>query len=582
MSNPIETDVLIVGAGPAGASAAVFLAPYGLRTIMICRHPCSADTPRAHITNQRAMEAFRDAGLEPEITRRASPAAHIEHTFWLRSMGGEELARTHSWGNDPQRIGDYAAGSPCEMCDLPQTELEPILVGEAARRGVKVRFDTELIDFEQDADGVTARIRDRLTGGEFDIRARYMIGADGARSRIVEKLGIPLTGMSGLGDVFNVLCDVDLEHHVRFRHGSLYSVIQPGSSQWAPVGVFRMVKPWNQWLVGLIVPPTADRPEPTQEEFKQRIQELIGDPDIPVEILSTSVWSVNDLVADYYRDGRIFCMGDAVHRHPPTNGLGSNTCVQDAFNLAWKLGLVANGKADEALLESYNAERQPVGKQIVARANKSMAQNNLVWDLLGGGMRSEPCEGGHETVFETPEGREQLRCEIDKMRFEYHAHGVEMNRRYVSGAIVPGDGEAPEYERNPELYYQPSTWPGSSLPHVWLGDRNDGRQTSTLDVAGKSRFMLFTGPGGDAWRSAADELSEEFGVEIAVTSIGAYQDYEDSYRRWHEVSGIAEDGCVLARPDLIVAWRCGDAPDDPVAALRAAMASILGLTEATA
>lgn len=525
MAGRIETDVLIVGAGPAGASAAVFLAPYGVRILMVSRHSGTADTPRAHITNQRAMEAFRDAGLEADMISRASPADHIEHSFWLRSMAGDELARTYSWGNDPLRKGDYEAGSPCRMSDLPQTELEPILVTEAARHGVKVRFDTELTDFVQDVDGVTALIRDRLTGGEYEIRARYMIGADGARSRIVEKLGIPMTGMSGLGDVFNVLCDVDLEHHVRFRHGSLYSVIQPGSSKWAPVGVFRMVKPWNQWLIGLIVPPVVGRPDPTPDEFEHRIRDLVGDPNLPIKILSTSVWSINDLVADHYAAGRVFCMGDAVHRHPPTNGLGSNTCIQDAFNLAWKLGFVLQGRAGEALLDSYNAERQPVGQQIVARANKSMAQNNVVWDLLGGATRKALSDDDRAAVFDTREGRETLRREIEKMCYEYHAHGIELNRRYVSEAVL-SDGTAPDYDRDPELYYQPSTFPGSYLPHVWIGRRETGERISTLDVAGKNRFMLFTGPGGEAWRSASQAVMRDLKVDVGAVSIGPYQDYE--------------------------------------------------------
>src|SRR6266404_6687411 len=143
LSAVVETDVLVVGAGPAGASSAVFLSKHGVRTIMISRHRSTSETPRAHITNQRAMEALRDAGLEPTCRAVATPAQYMEHTFWLRTMVGEEIARIHAWGNDPARLGDYASASPCSMCDLPQTELEPILVSEAARLGSHVKFDTE-------------------------------------------------------------------------------------------------------------------------------------------------------------------------------------------------------------------------------------------------------------------------------------------------------------------------------------------------------------------------------------------------------------------------------------------------------
>ena len=572
----VEVDVLVVGAGPAGAATSVFLGKAGIRTLMISRQGGTAETPRAHITNQRTMEALRDAGLEEACMAIASPGTHIEHSFWLRSMAGEELARTWSWGNDPWRSGDYKAASPCAMNDLPQTRLEPILVTEAARLGVQVRFGWELRDFAQDADGVTATIVDRLSEDEITVRAKYMVGADGARSRVVEALGLPLVGQHGLGTVFNVLCDIDLSRHVEHRHGSLFSVIQPGSSYWAPVAVFRMVRAWNQWLVGLIVPQAAGKPEPTLQDFEQRIRESVGDDTLPVTILSTSMWTINDVYAERYGEGRIFCMGDAVHRHPPTNGLGSNTCVQDAFNLAWKLALVVNGKADARLLDSYNAERQPVGRQIVARANKSFLQNNRVWDLLGGGTRTEMAPDEHAAVFDTAEGRATLRAEVGRMKYEYHAHGVEMTRRYVSGAVVPDGTPEPVEDHDPELVHKPSTRPGGVVPHVWLTHRMPGPKVSTLDVAGKGRFVLFTGPAGAAWREAGENIARRVGVEVEVVTIGAYQDYEDPYGWWSDYTNGDEAGAVLVRPDLIVGWRSVGLPQDPEAALADAMNAILG------
>jgi len=339
-----------------------------------------------------------------------------------------------------------------------------------------------------------------------------------------------------------------------------------------------MVRPWDQWLIALIAPEAAGVPSPSAEDIMKRIHEIIGDPAIPVKVLSTSWWTINDVVAEKYSVGRVFCMGDAVHRHPPTNGLGSNTCVQDSFNLAWKLALVLQGKAAPGLLDSFNAERQPVGRQIVARANKSMVQNQRLWDLFGGGLRSVLSAEDHAAVFDTPGGRATLREMLDLMQYEYHAHGVEMNRHYVSQAIVDDDSAIPfDYKRDPELYYQPSTRPGSFLPHVWLGKRAAGPRISTLDVAGKRRFTLFTGHGGDAWRDAAALASKQLGVEINVTSIGPYLDFEDTYGGWRRLSGIDESGCVLVRPDLHVGWRSARIIDNPNAVLVDVMRTILAL-----
>jgi 2,4-dichlorophenol 6-monooxygenase len=573
----IETDVLIVGAGPAGAASSLFLAKHGIANIAISRGRSTATTPRAHITNQRTMEALRDVGLEQQCMALSVTGSDMEHHFWLRSLGGEELARTYAWGNDPSRKSDYEVASPCSLRDLPQTHMEPILVTEASRLGAQVRFGMELQSFRQDDEGVTASIRDLASGEDFQVRAKYMIGADGARSRVVEQLGIPLSGQHGLGNVFNVFIEADLSDYVGRRRGNFYQIIQPGVSDWAPVGVFRMVRPWDQWVVILPVPSAAGAPTPTTEDFEKRIRELVGDPRLPLKILSSSMWTINDVVAEYYSMGRVICMGDAVHRHPPANGLGSNTCIQDAFNLAWKLALVLQGKAHPKLLDTFNAERQPVGRQVVMRANKSMLLNGEIWELLGAGLRGSH-HGEHADVFDTREGRAALHRALDAMKYEQHAHGVELNRRYVSDAVIGDGSPEPGFERDPELYYKPSTRPGSSLPHAWLGTRKPGPRVSTLDVSGKQRFTLLTGHGGEPWREAARAVSERTGVDITVVSIGPSLDYEDLYGSWRSLSEIEEDGCLLVRPDLHVGWRCATVPADPLRGLAAAMSGILGFS----
>lgn len=193
----IDTDVLIVGTGPAGASAAALLSTHGIPNMVINKYGWTARTPRAHITNQRTMEVLRDLGLEQEAVNLAVPAELMGENTYCTSLAGEELGRIKTWGTHPQRKADYDLASPTSMCDLPQNLLEPILIRAAAHRGSKVRFDTEYLAMEQDDDGVTTTLLDRLSGQEFQVRSKYLIGADGANSKVVEHANLPVEGQIG-------------------------------------------------------------------------------------------------------------------------------------------------------------------------------------------------------------------------------------------------------------------------------------------------------------------------------------------------------------------------------------------------
>ncbi len=577
----IEVDVLVIGAGPAGASMAALLATYGVQVMAVSKHPRTAQTPRAHITNQRAMEVMRDLGLEQTCLLHSSSAETMGQTFWMRSMAGREYARAWSWGVDPQRKGEYETASPCRMSDLPQSLLEPMLVEAATDRGAKVRFDTELMSFQQDEQGVDAMLKDRLTGREYRVRAKYMIGADGGRSVVVEQLGIPLTGTHDLAQAYNIYCQVDLTQYVAHRPGALYWIFDPEAPPWAFVSNFRMVRTWNQWLVTFISA-DKDAPLPPVDEVVEYLRTLIGDRSLPIDVHSVSRWTINDIVADRYSVGRVHCMGDAVHRHPPGNGLGSNTSIQDAYNLAWKLAYVLKGLAQPSLLASYDTERRPVGRQIVTRANKSMDQS-VIWDLLGVRPDLNPAERAERLRklalpgADGAERRAALRQAMIDRQYELHAHGVELNQRYESSAIV-GDGTSePEFARDAELFYQPSTRPGAHLPHAWLG-KGGGRdpQVSTLDLAGHGAFTLFASVDAEPWLRAVEVLSRELNLESRLRCVRIGVDFQDLYGDWARLCGIEENGCLLVRPDMFVAWRCPSAPVDCTAALRDVLHRMLG------
>ena len=311
------------------------------------------------------------------------------------------------------------------------------------------------------------------------------------------------------------------------------------------------------------------------------VHNLVGDDTVPVSIRSISLWGNNKMYATRYREGRVLCMGDATHRHPPSNGLGSNTSIQDAYNLAWKLALVLRGTAGEGLLDSYDAERAPVGQQIVLRANKSIEEFGVILAALGLDDTSDPSVMQAHMAARadaTPEGaaqREALRTALELKNYEFNAHGVEMGQRYVSGAVVPDGTPEPAYARDPELYYHPTTWPGARLPHAWLG--RDGHRVSTLDLVGKGRFALLTGINGHGWASAAQDVATELGIELAAHVIGPGRPYTDLYDDWALLREVAEDGCVLVRPDGYVGWRSMGPVGDPAAALRGVLRAILAL-----
>jgi 2,4-dichlorophenol 6-monooxygenase len=584
MNARIETDVLIVGAGPAGLSAALFLSEYGVENVLLEKYHWMANTPRAHITNQRTVEIMRDMGLEEEVIEKATPQELMGDQVFCESLAGEELARLLTWYNHPRRKADHDLASPSKICDLPQDLFEPILLDAAAARGTRVYLNTEYLSLEQDESGVTVTVRDRIADSTYQIRAKYLLGADGGRSQVAEDIGLPMEGQMDIAGSMNIVLRADLSKYVAHRPSVLYWVLQPGSDVGGiGMGLVRMVRPWYKWLLLWGYDINEPPPDIDEEEATRIAHNLIGDDTIPIGILDISLWGNNRLYATRYSNGRVFCMGDACHWHPPSNGLGSNTSIQDAYNLAWKLALVLKEKANRTLLETYNDERAPTGKQIVERANKSIEEFGPIFEALGLSetedeeqMRAN-MEARKEDTPEATEQRQKLREAIQLKNYEFNTHGVELGQRYRSAAVVSDETPEPAYDRDPELYYHPTTWPGARLPHCWLGQ--NGRKVSTLDLAGKGRFALFTGIGGEAWKEAAEEVSARTGVEIACFVVGPGREVLDIYDDWARLSEVTESGCVLVRPDAHVGWRRRTVAEDCAAELARVMDKILGFQQ---
>ena len=432
----------------------------------------------------------------------------------------------------------------------------------------------------QTEQAVISTLVDRLTGEEIEVISDYAVGADGAQSVVVKQIGFELEGEMGLGCALNCWLEVDLSEYCSYRPGVLYWIYQPGCDYWVGSGTWICVRPWNEWVMVSMYNPKDGEPDLSEEAVIARARATIGDPDIPIGVKSVSKWTINSVVARSMVKGRVAIAGDAAHRHPPANGLGSNTSIQDAFNLAWKLAMVVKGQAAPSLLQTYSDERQPVAQQVVQRAMKSVGDMPPIPQALGfyDGQSAEEGWASLDKLFSGSEtGRDKrkaLAAAIELQNYQFNCHGVELGQRYTSAAIVRGEDRFPEPTRDSELYYHATTTPGANLPHAWV--QQDKQLVSTLDLVGHGSFTILTGAGGQPWLDATEEVGKELGIPLRGVLIARGTPIVDVYGRWAELREIDDDGCVLVRPDRFVAYRVRNLVADPVVTLRQVLSQILG------
>ncbi|ONI77895.1 FAD-dependent oxidoreductase [Actinosynnema sp. ALI-1.44] len=531
----VRVPVLVVGCGPVGLSAAVFLGRLGVRCVVVEKRGETSLLPRAPGLQARTMELFRAAGFSREI--RALEMGDSHPYF----EGGIIQVRTFAEIDDAVTLEapslDGPEISPERVMGCGQDRYEKVLADLARQGGSEVRFSTRLVSFEQDAEGVTARLEHLPTGEQTTVRADYLVGADGASSTTRRLLGVSRSGRGTVFDALSIYFHApELESLLK---GRKFILCYATEARGTMMGLSRL-HGCDPWLAApLYFPEKGETPADfTDERCVDIIRTAAGRPGMHVEVLAKVPWQGAQLVADTFRVGRVFLAGDAAHVHPPAGGFGANTGIHDAHNLAWKLAGRYHGTVAEPLLDTYDAERRRVG---AAMAEQAMVRNRI--------------RHGHAD--------EQTRAAmVDDII-------ITLGYRYRSAAITDSDEDVPVLTPRLRLTGQP----GTRAPHLWL--RRDGERISTIDLFWDD-FVLLTGCRRTGWPEAAERAGKQFGTPVSSYVVAEDGDLTPENGDWARAYGVGPDGAVLVRPDAFVAWRSPGPVDDQDKALVDALGRATG------
>ena len=532
-----RTSVFIVGGGPVGLAMGLLLDRFGIDAVIVEKAPTTTDHPKSRGCWVRTMEIFRQWGIEQAIRDRGLQDKS-DMFVQVESIAGPEISRSRPEPN----LGQTPAWKSLVAQDAVEEEIYKVIEHSNL---VQVHFSTEFVGFEEVEDGVICEVRSVETGRTEHWHAKYLLACDGAGSRTRRSAEIEMEGPATLAVILNEYWKGDLSRFPLAREAAGYMVYskhqQPGMP---PRASILNTNGKDRWLSLIQIGWEKDeRPRPwTDAEMIEIIRTHTGVPDLDVTLLNRSIWRMSRQVAANFRNRRVFLVGDAAHRFPPTGGFGLNSGVQDAHNLAWKLVYVLRGLASEKLLDSYDVERRPV-----AQSNADFSYGNMIrFRRIDDAVRS-----GNE---------DRIRFWVNDLDNHLHSIGQALGFSYEAGAVIP-DGTP----RGGHLtrVYTPTDRPGGRFPHIWL---DMARKHSTLDWFDKD-FTVVAGPLGDVWMEAGRDVAEKTGLPINVHKLPNAHDSDGIH--------MGLRGAVLVRPDGHVAWRMPYIPSDPARELAGALQTVL-------
>lgn len=571
--------IAIVGAGPTGLSAAILLRQRGYAPIVIERRPDISGYPAAHVANTRTMEVFAEMGVADRIWNMGDTKAMSSLVVWLESMAGREYGVLPIQGAATDERGPLSAYN---SVNIPQTRLERILFDRFIELGGEVRFGQEVVDVRADG-SVEVSLQAADGGTRTSLHCDWLLGCDGAGSVVRRAAGIEMDGPRTIARFMTIYFEADLDRFRQDRRGLLYWIGGPEAR-----GVFISFDEIGRTWAMLV--PIGDLPIETFDDAAavRIVQKAIGDLSAPVTLQTVSSWNMSAQVAQHYRQGRVILAGDACHRFPPTGGLGMNTGIQDAHNLVWKLCAVIEGRAADALIDTYEQERRPIAQRNTDQSVHNLKKMAMIDKALGiETLAPIKADAGDGPVIswpaqtlgidgEAPDARARrsiVQHAIDEQAEHFaQGAGIDLGFTYAEGAFIPDESPAPS---NAPCEYRPDAHPGARLP---FSSPDGSFVRSTLGLVHPHGITLFAED--PRWDEIIDMSNAQSGVAIRFVRFGLGG--KDLGPRARDLLGISETGAVAVRPDGHVLWRQAEMTADSAGQLGAAARVLAGDRSAAA